>query len=89
MQHVTLQVGRADDTCFNALNPRNAVSPQRAALPLRETKQHPTIPNAENFLTLPPQNLTFHPLNLNVRVKRLNFHSLNLNVRVKRLNFQL
>ncbi|MFN6568753.1 hypothetical protein [Dendronalium sp. ChiSLP03b] len=23
-----LQVGRADDTCFNALNPRNAVSPQ-------------------------------------------------------------
>ncbi|MCC5637565.1 hypothetical protein LC593_17300 [Nostoc sp. CHAB 5844] len=26
-----MTVGKADDTCFNALNPRNAVSPQRTA----------------------------------------------------------
>ncbi|MBW4615799.1 MAG: hypothetical protein KME21_21465 [Desmonostoc vinosum HA7617-LM4] len=27
-----LQVGKADNTCFNALNPRNAVFPQRTGL---------------------------------------------------------
>ncbi len=27
----SVTVGKADDTCFNALNPRNAVSPQRTA----------------------------------------------------------
>ncbi|MCC5639341.1 hypothetical protein LC593_26665 [Nostoc sp. CHAB 5844] len=26
-----MTVGKADDTCFNALNPRNAVSPQPTA----------------------------------------------------------
>ncbi|MCC5635378.1 hypothetical protein LC593_05835 [Nostoc sp. CHAB 5844] len=26
-----MTVGKADDTCFHALNPRNAVSPQRTA----------------------------------------------------------
>ncbi|MBU7584056.1 MAG: hypothetical protein KAF91_14285 [Nostoc sp. TH1S01] len=64
----------------------------RAFAPLRETKPHPTTLNAENFLTLPPQNLKFHPWNLNVRVKRLklypqnlNVHPWNFNVRAKRL----